>query len=293
MRRFNAFAVLTIAAVFAVAAYAASRQNTGQPAQAGQPPKPSQPAQNAQPGRNAQPVQPAEPAQPAKPLQPAQPAKPAQPANSPAPAASAPAQTPPLLSPAPQLRIKKIEPVPGATTQPATSMPAAASQPTILAPENITVKTPTPAEQAFERLKSLAGTWEMENAPLAVPEGIKEFKTVFRVTAGGKTVLQTDFPDTVREYVNMYHMDGDSTLVVTHYCPLNHQTRMRATNFDDPQRLSFVYHDSTNLDVAKNRHCHNTSITFISDDRIQQDWAFWVNGEQYRVRSATWKRVKN
>jgi len=287
MRRFNAFAVLTIATVFAVAAYAATRQNTGQPAQAGQPVKPAQPAQNVQPAQNEQ------PAQPAKPAQPAQPAQPVQPGNSQAPTASAPAQTPPAPSAAPQLRIKKIEPVPGGAIQPATSMPATASQPTIIAPESISVKTPTPAEKAFERLKSLAGTWEMENAPLAVPEGIKEFKTVFRVTSGGRTVQQTDFPDTVREYVNIFHMDGDSALMVTHYCPLNHQTRMRATNFDDPQRLSFVYHDSTNLDVVMHRHCHNTSITFISDDRIQQDWAFWANGEQYRVRSATWKRVNN
>jgi hypothetical protein len=216
-------------------------------------------------------------------------------------------QPQPAQAPAPRIRIKKIERAPESEQSPAanaaaTTQPGTANQPTVVittttAPVRGARTTPaapaTPAAAAFEKIKALAGTWEMENPPIATPEGITEFKVVFRVTAGASVVEEIDFPGTVRENIQMYQLDGSDALLMTHYCPLGSQPRMRATRFDDPQRISFVYLDGTNLDPEKDRHCHNMVLTFLEPDRLQQDWTFYVRGEKYHVRTLTWKRVKN
>ena len=78
------------------------------------------------------------------------------------------------------------------------------------------------AQEGFEQLKGLAGTWEGE------PEGegaeaeaeTKEAGVVkheIQVSAAGTVVMETMAPGTDHEMINMYHLDGED-LVLTHYC---------------------------------------------------------------------------
>src|SRR5437868_15374337 len=76
----------------------------------------------------------------------------------------------------------------------------------------------------LDALKGLAGEWtgkakhgDMEH----------EATVTYKVTAGGSAVVETVFPGTEHEMVTVYHQDGDD-LVLTHYCMLGNQPRMRA-----------------------------------------------------------------
>ena len=75
---------------------------------------------------------------------------------------------------------------------------------------------------AFEKLKSLAGTWD---ATMLKPDGEKT-TVEYRVTAHGTVVMQTMFVGTPHEMINMYTVDGDA-LVATHYCSAGNQPTLR------------------------------------------------------------------
>src|SRR3989442_1101923 len=81
-----------------------------------------------------------------------------------------------------------------------------------------------PAHPGLERIKKLAGTWveaDKDGKPT------DKVVSVVKVTAGGSAVHETFFPGTPMEMVSVYHADkGD--LVMTHYCVLGNQPRMKA-----------------------------------------------------------------
>src|SRR5262245_32281969 len=78
--------------------------------------------------------------------------------------------------------------------------------------------------QRFAALKGLVGDWVVLGKDGKPTDAIV---SSFRVTAGGNTVQETLFPGTDKEMVTMYHLDGED-LVLTHYCMLGNQPRLRA-----------------------------------------------------------------
>src|SRR5262245_51156677 len=81
-----------------------------------------------------------------------------------------------------------------------------------------------PATPNLETIKKLAGDW------VAVDKDGKPTDKVvssIRVTAGGSAVREILFPGSDHEMVTMYHQEGPD-LILTHYCILGNQPRMRA-----------------------------------------------------------------
>jgi hypothetical protein len=78
------------------------------------------------------------------------------------------------------------------------------------------------APPAFEKLKSLAGTWD---ATMLKPDGEKT-TVEYRVTADGSVVMEMMFVGTPHEMINMYTVDGDA-LLATHYCSAGNQPTLR------------------------------------------------------------------
>src|SRR5689334_15625073 len=81
-----------------------------------------------------------------------------------------------------------------------------------------------PANAGLERMKRLAGTW------VAADEGGRptdRVVSVIKVTAGGSAVHETLFPGQPQEMVSVYTAEGPD-LVMTHYCVLGNQPRMKA-----------------------------------------------------------------
>jgi hypothetical protein len=118
--------------------------------------------------------------------------------------------------------------------------------------------------EAFEKLKSLAGTWEAQT-----PEG--PGTSVFSVGSGGSSVREVMLPGTDHEMTNMYHLDGD-TLVMTHYCAVGNQPRMRARGVTDPNVIDFKFDSVTNRTSKDQLYMGSMKLTIVDADHIKQEW---------------------
>ena len=136
-------------------------------------------------------------------------------------------------------------------------------------------KPPVPPTNAgLEKMKKLAGTWLAADKD-GQPTG--QVVSVIKVTAGGSAVHETLFPGQPHEMVSIYTADGPD-LVMTHYCVLGNQPRMRAAPKSPPNQIVFRFAGGTNLNPAKDRHMHEATLTIVSDDRIEIKGTGWENG---------------
>jgi hypothetical protein len=129
---------------------------------------------------------------------------------------------------------------------------------------------------AFERLKSLAGTWEGQ-AGHGQPS---EAATVtYRVASGGSVVEETLFPGTPHEMISMYHLVGGE-LVLTHYCSMANQPRMRLDRkASTPDRLVFAFDGGTNFDPAKDTHVHSGVVEWKGES-LHNVWTVFSGGKE-------------
>lgn len=143
------------------------------------------------------------------------------------------------------------------------------------------------AEDAFEQLKSLAGTWKgspMGEGPEADAEAEEAMagKAVhdIQVSAAGTVVMETMSPGTPHEMINMYHLDGEE-LVLTHYCAGGNQPTMRLDRAkSSADKFVFEFTGGTNLDPAVDSHIHSAKIEFMGEDKMDSVWYGYQNGEQ-------------
>src|SRR6516162_1634915 len=145
----------------------------------------------------------------------------------------------------------------------------------VTASVNADDKTGKGASQRFEALKGLAGDWvEVDK------DGKPTDKVVssIRVTSGGNTVQETLFPGSDKEMVTMYHLDG-ADLVLTHYCMLGNQPRMRAQTGKDVKKIVFKFIGGTNLKSDDDTHMHQATLTIKSKDRLEAEWVACKDGK--------------
>src|SRR5437868_4838136 len=155
--------------------------------------------------------------------------------------------------------------------------------------EETTGKLPSPpTNPGLEKMKKLAGTW------LAADKDGKptdQVVSVIKVTAGGSAVQETLFPGQPQEMVSIYHRDG-ADLLMTHYCALGNQPRMKADPASPPNQVRFQFAGGTNLDPAKDMHMHEGTLTFVDDDHIEFSGVAWVNGKPAEDHCATMKLAR-
>jgi len=136
--------------------------------------------------------------------------------------------------------------------------------------------SPTSASSPrFDALKKLAGDW------VEIKDG-KPTETVvssIRVTAAGSTVQETLFPGTPHEMVTMYHLDGDD-LVLTHFCILGNQPRMRAEPGKDADHLVFKFTGGGNLKSSDTKHMDQAKLTILDRDHFQSEWTACESGKE-------------
>jgi hypothetical protein len=136
-------------------------------------------------------------------------------------------------------------------------------------------KLPAPPTNAnLEKMKKLAGTWvaaDQDGKPT------DQVVSIIKVTAGGSAVHETLFPTQPHEMVSVYTVDG-SDLILTHYCVLGNQPRMKAEPNSPPNQIVFRFAGGSNLNPAKDKHMHEATLTIVSDDRIEVNGVAWENG---------------
>jgi hypothetical protein len=145
-----------------------------------------------------------------------------------------------------------------------------------------------PAHPGLEKLKKLAGTWveaDKDGKPT------DKVVSVVKVTAGGSAVQETLFPGEPMEMVSVYHLDkGD--LVMTHYCVLGNQPRMKAAPGPKSNQIKWVFAGGTNLDPAKDTHMHGATVTFVDDDHLEIAGEAWENGKPSETHCGCMKLVR-
>lgn len=153
--------------------------------------------------------------------------------------------------------------------------------------EEVTTEA-TPTHPGLEQMKALAGTW------VAADENgnpTDQVVSIIRVTAGGSAVHETLFPGDPMEMVSVYHLDG-SDLVMTHYCVLGNQPRMKADPASPPKQIRWVFAGGTNLDPAKDTHMHSATLTFVDGDHIEIAGEAWEGGKACEDHCGTLKLVR-
>jgi hypothetical protein len=147
---------------------------------------------------------------------------------------------------------------------------------------------PLDAKAAFEHLKSLAGTWQ---GPAGHGARDQQATVVYRLASGGSVVQETLFPDTPHEMISMYHL-ADGQLVMTHYCAMGNQPRMRLdAGASGPDRLVFAFDGGSNLDPAKDAHVHSGVLEW-KGDTLRADWTVWSGGKATGQNSFELKRAR-
>jgi hypothetical protein len=135
---------------------------------------------------------------------------------------------------------------------------------------------PAGARAAFEKLKALAGAWEGKagHGDALGPASVR-----WETISAGTAVMETLFPGTEHEMRSVYFMDGGD-LVLTHYCAMGNQPRMRLSRASTDRALVFEFAGGTNLDPAKDVHIHSGKIQLVGPDALEAEWTVWGGGKQ-------------
>jgi hypothetical protein len=130
------------------------------------------------------------------------------------------------------------------------------------------------AQKSFEKLKTLAGSWEgtLEGKPLQVS---------LRVTSMGNALMHemtgAGRPD---DPISLFHLDGDR-LLMTHYCDAGNQPRLVATISPDGKTITFNFLEATNLLSSQMGHMQRVVFDLIDPDHHTEKWEFaMADGKQ-------------
>ena len=145
-----------------------------------------------------------------------------------------------------------------------------------------------PTNAGFEKLKTLVGTWVVADKDGKPTE---EVTSVIKVTAGGSAVHETLFPGQPHEMVSVYTVDG-ADLVMTHYCMLGNQPRMKADPKSASNQIVFKFAGGSNLDPKKDKHMHSATLTIVDADHIEVEGEAWDNGAPAKEMCGTMKLVR-
>ena len=133
---------------------------------------------------------------------------------------------------------------------------------------------PAPTNAGLEKMKKLVGTWVVADKD---GKPTDQVASVIKLTSGGSAVHETIYPGQPMEMVSVYTADG-SDLVMTHYCVLGNQPRMKADPNAPANQIAFKFAGGTNLDPAKDKHMHEATLTLIDDDHIELTAIPWEGG---------------
>ncbi len=121
------------------------------------------------------------------------------------------------------------------------------------------------AQQSFDKLKSLAGTWEGKS-----PTG-EMVEVSYRVMANGSSVVSEI--NGHENMISVFHMDKDR-LLLTHYCGAGNQPRMQASAAPDSKSITFDFIDGTNILRSQMGHMRRLVISMPDGDHHSEQWTF-------------------
>lgn len=138
----------------------------------------------------------------------------------------------------------------------------------------------------LETLKSLVGNWkgtDKDGNPVSIS---------YKLVSDGKALMETLGMGELKEnMVTIYHLDGDQ-LMLTHYCSMGNQPRMRAQTTKDEKTLAFSFVDATNLSSPNDAHMRKVVFVFQDNDHFTQEWTMRAKRKDAPPSVFNFERVK-
>jgi hypothetical protein len=136
------------------------------------------------------------------------------------------------------------------------------------------------SQKSFDRLKTLAGTWEghVTTVPRDPEIEGKLMQATLRVTSMGNAILHemtgTGRPD---DPITMLYLDGDR-LLLTHYCDAGNRPRMVARPSTDGKTVEFDFLDLSG--GTQYGHMDHAVFTVIDANHHTEDWTYMEPGDK-------------
>jgi len=151
-----------------------------------------------------------------------------------------------------------------------------------------TTAAPSSGAEAFEKLKSLVGHWEMDKT------NMNKATLDLELTSGGTAVLEKIHmaeDGKPVEMTTLYYLDG-SDVKLTHFCMAGNQPTMRGTYSPETKTLTFELVSISNLKSANEGHMHHATYTFIDSDHFKTTWTFRKDQKDAFTEDVTYIRTK-
>lgn len=145
---------------------------------------------------------------------------------------------------------------------------------------------PSPLPMPFELVKELVGTWQGSKQAL---DGQEIITVQYALTAKGTAVIERLFPGTPKEMVSIYAQDGHQ-MVMTHYCLLGNQPRMRTNRAVTGNSITLSYIDGTGMRSLHDKHMHELTLTLIDERHMNHEWTIFENGRKTVTQTFTFAR---
>jgi hypothetical protein len=149
------------------------------------------------------------------------------------------------------------------------------------------------AQKSFDKLKTLAGSWEgqVKTLPQTPMEG-KPMQVSLRVTSRGNALMHemqaTGIPD---DPITMFYVDEDR-LLLTHYCDAGNRPRMVGKVSPDGKTMEFDFLDVANYSSKQGGHMKHAVFTFVDPNHHTEDWTFMLEGKQAMQAHLDLQRTK-
>lgn len=131
------------------------------------------------------------------------------------------------------------------------------------------------ADTMLTAMRKLEGRWESADADNdGKPDQVAEYKS----TAGGSVIIETIFPGQPQEMVTTYHKDGDR-MVVTHYCMLGNQPRLRSTDESKDGKFVFAFEGGANINAEVDAYMGGLVFEIVDDNSIKGTWTHFSKGK--------------
>jgi hypothetical protein len=144
---------------------------------------------------------------------------------------------------------------------------------------------PSDAQKSFNKLKTLAGSWEgtVTTQPPSPEIDNKLIHASLRVTSMGNAIMHemtgAGRPD---DPITMLYLDGQR-LLLTHYCDAGNRPRMVARTSPDGQTVTFDFLDVVGSTQYGNMH--DAAFTSIDANHHSEAWTWMApDGKPVHVR---------
>ena len=157
------------------------------------------------------------------------------------------------------------------------------AQPAALPSEEVAV--PMNAREAFEKLKSLAGSWvgqlDLGDA-VDDPFNGRFAQFSLRETSRGNAFVHelslSGMPD---HPVTVFYLEGDR-LIATHYCDAGNRPRFEGKISPDGKTIDFEFLDLSGGD--EHGHMHHITFTFGDENNHVEEWTYQFPQGPFRGR---------